>query len=630
MEKARLIVLTDIGPWEGEPDDAQSLVRLMLYSNEYDIEGIIPNASWCGPDTSDEGYMTRITDVVHAFGKARDNLLVHADGYPTEEYLLSVVKRGTSYVNMKKENFVWWGHEQSEKVDHVKSRNADELEDNVGEGLSNDGSRLIQKAIEKDDPRPLHISLWGGCGTLAQAVYDMEKQYSYDEMTKLLSRIIVYDIDGQDDCGAWICNKYPNIVWKRSDISFWGFSETPMKNKGMFGEECFVGNLEVVSPEWVKENMQSKGALGKVYPLAHFGLETDSPSILNLVHNGLNDHIHHHWGGWGGRHTLVKSQNVPAEHFNVTYLYENRPYYMYRDDVDTWYDKYSGKMMNKNIHGSIARWRVDYQNDMAVRMLWSVNDKYENCNHAPIAVVDGDISKDIIIKNVSCGDILKPDTTGTSDPDGDELTFKWYVYPEAGTYYGEVLIENANTSSPVIHVPDDAVNDEIHIILEVCDNGKDFPLKAYRRLVLRTGETGFEKKQTYVNDTDFEYSGSWEYKTKQYGSHNGDIHLSDKAGDVATLKFSGNRIMLFGGAFEDNGMAEITIDGKYSKIVDFYSNIARWDDEEAGGRVTTGDTLQYVSPYLEDGEHEIQIKVLDRKNEFSLGNYIVIDKAVIF
>lgn len=81
MEKARLIVLTDIGPWDAEPDDAQSLVRLMLYSNELDIEGIIPNASWCRPDTSDEGFITRITDVIHAYGKVRDNLLVHANGY---------------------------------------------------------------------------------------------------------------------------------------------------------------------------------------------------------------------------------------------------------------------------------------------------------------------------------------------------------------------------------------------------------------------------------------------------------------------------------------------------------------------------------------------------------------------
>ena len=41
MEKARLIVLTDIGPWTNEPDDAQSLVRLLLYANEYEIEAII-------------------------------------------------------------------------------------------------------------------------------------------------------------------------------------------------------------------------------------------------------------------------------------------------------------------------------------------------------------------------------------------------------------------------------------------------------------------------------------------------------------------------------------------------------------------------------------------------------------
>ena len=40
--KQRLIVLTDI---EADPDDSQSLVRLLLYANQIDIEGIVATTS---------------------------------------------------------------------------------------------------------------------------------------------------------------------------------------------------------------------------------------------------------------------------------------------------------------------------------------------------------------------------------------------------------------------------------------------------------------------------------------------------------------------------------------------------------------------------------------------------------
>src|SRR6478736_2970736 len=40
--KQRLLVLSDI---EADPDDAQSLVRLLLYSNELDIEGLVATTS---------------------------------------------------------------------------------------------------------------------------------------------------------------------------------------------------------------------------------------------------------------------------------------------------------------------------------------------------------------------------------------------------------------------------------------------------------------------------------------------------------------------------------------------------------------------------------------------------------
>ena len=42
LERIRLIIETDAG---GDPDDEQSLVRFLLYANEWDVEGIIANRS---------------------------------------------------------------------------------------------------------------------------------------------------------------------------------------------------------------------------------------------------------------------------------------------------------------------------------------------------------------------------------------------------------------------------------------------------------------------------------------------------------------------------------------------------------------------------------------------------------
>lgn len=632
MEKARLIVLTDIGPWTGEPDDAQSLVRLLLYANEYDIEGIIPNASWCGPDTSDEGYMTRIHDVINAYEKVVGNLEKHAKGYPTAEYLRSRVKRGTSYVNMKKRVNISREDIEARKKDVEKYRNSEEY--NVGEGLSNPGSVLIREAIEKKDPRPLWIALWGGCGTLAQAIYDMAKDYTRGKMRVLLSKLCVYDIDGQDDCGAWIMHRYPEIKWLRSDVAFWGFSETPKrKDDHLFPKNSSVGDLSTVSAEWVSENIQAQGPLGKVYPLARHGLETDSPSFLFLLNNGLQSSLFPHYGGWGGRFTRTLSENVPAEHFTATHLCEDTPFYMYRDDVDTYWDFECDMLHRKSMLAAVGRWRTAYQNDMASRMQWSVTPNYKEVDHNPIAILNGDKTLDFLYIDAKPGEEVLLNAAESFDPDGDSLSFRYYVYSEAGTYRYPVRILGEDSATATVCVPENASHDEIHIILEVTEKNRKMPLTAYRRVIIRTGDTGLDgERQDFFNDTDFTYTGEWEYLTEQYGSHNRDIHISDKAGAEATLSFCGNRIQLFGGAFSDNGIAEVFIDGKHVDECDFYSCFPRWDSRYAtnNGVVTTGDTPQWLSPYLEDGHHTLTVKVLGRHNGVSAGNNIVIDRAVVF
>lgn len=41
-QKRRLVVLSDI---EADPDDSQTLIRLLLYSNQIDLEGLIATTS---------------------------------------------------------------------------------------------------------------------------------------------------------------------------------------------------------------------------------------------------------------------------------------------------------------------------------------------------------------------------------------------------------------------------------------------------------------------------------------------------------------------------------------------------------------------------------------------------------
>ena len=42
LDKTRIIILTDI---EADPDDTQSLIRFLTYSNQFDVEGLIATTS---------------------------------------------------------------------------------------------------------------------------------------------------------------------------------------------------------------------------------------------------------------------------------------------------------------------------------------------------------------------------------------------------------------------------------------------------------------------------------------------------------------------------------------------------------------------------------------------------------
>lgn len=439
--KTRIVILSDISGTM-EPDDYQSFIRFLLYSNEFDIEGIVGAGSIYGPDRGDNQYFNEVID---AYGAVRENLVKHAQGFPTVDYLKQKVTVGQQgVVGM----------------------------DNVGDGKGTPGSKLIIEALLTDDPRPLWITAWGGTGTLAQALWDIKFNHSLEnsEVDELISRLRVYDIAGQDNSGGWIAKTFPEIFYIRSSNQFLGMGEGHVA-------AAQGGNLKIADDQWFKKNIMESGAYGSIYPKRRYSYEGDTPSFLYLIQNGLSDPEKPHFGGWGGRFEREKVKN-PAVRSAKVIEAAFQDFYMYNDARDSW--QYADTLYN-NVYAPVYRWREAYQNDLLARIQWT-RSSYGEANHSPIAVVNGDQSNEVISIKTKPDKKVKLSAVDSFDPDGDELLFNWHYYQEPGTYEGEVKIDHPNLATAILNIPADATGSEIHVILELKDSGSP-ALFSYRRVI---------------------------------------------------------------------------------------------------------------------------------------------------
>ena len=116
-------------------------------------------------------------------------------------------------------------------------------------------------------------------------------------------------------------------------------------------------------------------------------------------------------------------------------------------------------------------------------MDWSVTSNYSEANHHPVAVVSGDDTKEILHFTANAGSAVKLNAKGSNDPDGDALSYNWFFYEEPSTYDGTVSVQNSSSSSAEVAVPSDASGKNIHVVLEVTDDG-DPALTSYRRIII--------------------------------------------------------------------------------------------------------------------------------------------------
>ncbi|HZY80197.1 MAG TPA: nucleoside hydrolase-like domain-containing protein [Cyclobacteriaceae bacterium] len=443
-QKHRVMILTDI---EADPDDTQSLIRLLLYSNQWDIEGIIATTSIhqknrVAPESVDK--------VLQAYNKIQPNLIKHEKGFPTYDQLKPKLKKGLAVYGME----------------------------GVGEGKDSEGSEWIVQALSKPDDRPIWFSVWGGPNTLAQALWKIQKTKSAAEAQKMYDKIRIYTISDQDDSGPWIRKTFPTIF----------FVVTPGYN---YTYATWLGiafpvpgsNPEVVSNDWLAKNIQQgHGPLGAAYPDVAYGMEGDSPAFLGLIDNGLNDPSHPNYGGWGGRYELYlpefrdsnggrfRRENWPKDEP------ETRP--IWTNATDSVLSSVDNKMYGGN-HATIWRWREAYQNDFAARMLWCTK-AYNEVNHPPVAKL---AHPDAF--TVKSGELFHLNADGTTDPDGDSMSYLWFHYREAGTYPDKVSFRpySPNLYDLQVTAPQVTKPETIHFILQVKDKGTP-ALTRYKRVIV--------------------------------------------------------------------------------------------------------------------------------------------------
>ncbi len=317
-DRPRLCVLTDIG---GDPDDQQSMVRLMVYSNEFEIEALIASAS--GTPGELKVAITHpdlIRATVAAYGQVRPNLLHHAEGWPTEEQLAACIKSGSP----------------------KRGR------DNIGDGHDTEGSRWLVERVDAGTPeRPLNITIWGGQTDLAQALWRVKHDRDEAAYRAFTQRLRVFDIDDQDRIASWIRTEFPGLTYILAKAA-----PGHDRREGVYRGIYLGGDQSLTSQGWIETNIRSKGPLGALYPTKTwtqpnpYGCmkEGDTPSWFFFLPLGGNDPADPTKPGWGGQ---------------------------YQKSDDGWYhDKPAAT--GADPREAVYRWRPAFQADFAKRIAWCI------------------------------------------------------------------------------------------------------------------------------------------------------------------------------------------------------------------------------------------------------------------
>lgn len=323
-DRLRVLIETDAG---GDPDDEQSLVRFLVYANEWDVEGIIANRPVArdgenrNPERTGLGIVRRQLD---AYAACWPLLSQHDPRYPAPDALRSRTVAGTDDTDV--------------------------------------AVRLILEVVDRPDPRPIWYSDWGsdrGSATnnLRRALDHVLRARGPEGYAAFKQRLRLSSSDAFGPHTTEIAPPFP--LW----VDTW----RPERDRRRWYHRFSALTSNAGGFDVVRDVLNHHGPLGALYPTntTHPCKEGDSMSFLYLVPNGLQAPEHPGWGGWGGR------LNARPDH--------PRRAYFWSDQTDAW----NGTTNRDN---TLLRWAADLQNDFRARLDWCVQPT-NAANHPPVVQI---------------------------------------------------------------------------------------------------------------------------------------------------------------------------------------------------------------------------------------------------
>jgi hypothetical protein len=431
-ERPRLIVLTDISSLtagRAEPDDGQSMIRLMLYTNELEIEGLIATSNLGHGQSVQPELLRRVVD---AYATVQPRLAEHDERFPPASLLRGTIKAGQP----------------------VAGRNVP-LDRSIGAGKDTEASEWIIAVVDRPDPRPVWVTIWGGSTDLAQALWKVRQTRGPAALEQFTAKLRVHDIAEQDATGPWIKENFPGLFVITNRLSM----------RGMYRG----GDPSLVSSSWVKANIHGHGALGDLYPDYDGGdiwsrtlgrvrgiKEGDTPSFLFLAASGLGDPEQPWLGSWGGRFKGSSNRYVDVSD----------------PDRDT-----SGDLDPRL--ATVSRWRPAFQADFQARLDWCTR-PYAEANHPPVVRIAGNPHRHA----VPGGEVVL-DASGSTDPDGNRLSFDWSIDPASRALVAGAVLAEPSAKVARLQITPTLAGRTIPILLAVTDDGNP-ALTRYGRVSVRS------------------------------------------------------------------------------------------------------------------------------------------------
>lgn len=263
-----------------DPDDVQSMVRFLLCTNDLEAEALIASA----------GTFANIA--------RKKNILDLLDCYEQSETALrSQDKRYPSAHELRLKT--WQGMDGTIGTESFAGGSYKPIETLLGEALDTEASQAIIDIVDRPDPRPVWVCVWGGPRELAQAIWRVKHERSPEELKEFLKKLRVYLICKQDYTADWLLQNFPDLFIILSEKNY----------MGMFWNSD-IAQKDLSDSLWVEKNIRSAhGALGRAYPPSGWDpavpgvWEGDTPSFLHVLGSvfAVNNPEKPDQGGWGGR-----------------------------------------------------------------------------------------------------------------------------------------------------------------------------------------------------------------------------------------------------------------------------------------------------------------------------------------